>query len=148
MHKDLKNKAIIISGGSGFLGMQFCKSFAKAGSFVIILDKKKPKFSNKKMFFFNCDITNEFEVRRISKIIKKKFKKIQALINCAAIDYNPKIKINKKDLSLENFNLNIWERDVNVGLKGSLITTKIFGTIMSNQKQVEKLLIFLLTLAL
>lgn len=140
MHKDLKDKAIIISGGSGFLGLQFCKSFTKAGSFVIIIDKKKPKLSNKKNFFFNCDITNELEVRRISKTIKKKFKKIHALINCAAIDYNPKIKIKKKDLSLENFNLNIWERDINVGLKGSLITTKIFGTIMSNQKTGGKII--------
>jgi NAD(P)-dependent dehydrogenase (short-subunit alcohol dehydrogenase family) len=140
MYKDLKDKVIIISGGSGFLGMQFCKSFLKAKSFVIILDKKKPRYSNKRLFFFKCDITNEFEIRKFSRLIIKKFKEIKALINCAAIDYNPKNKINIKDFKLENFNLDIWDRDINVGLKGSLITTKIFGTIMSNQKSGGKII--------
>jgi short-subunit dehydrogenase len=141
MYKDLINKSIIISGGSGFLGLQFSRGFLKSKTNVIILDIKKPNLNNRKLFFYKCDITNEEEVLKVSKIIKSKFKNINALINNAAIDYNPKNFKNKKnELSLENFNLNIWNRDLEVGLKGSLITTKIFGTIMSKQKKGGKII--------
>jgi len=141
MYKDLINKSIIITGGSGFLGSQFTNAFLKAKSKVIILDIKKPKFNSKNSYFFKCNIADEKEVIAISKIIKSKFKKIDVLLNNAAIDYNPKnFKNTNKTLSLENFNLNIWNNDINVGLKGSLITTKIFGTIMSKQKKGGKII--------
>ena len=44
---DLKNKNVIISGGSGFLGEQISQAFLKQGSKVFILDLNKPSFKNK-----------------------------------------------------------------------------------------------------
>jgi nucleoside-diphosphate-sugar epimerase len=35
MYKDLKNKSIIITGGSGFLGSQFSEAFLKQNSRII-----------------------------------------------------------------------------------------------------------------
>ena len=50
--EDLKNKTIIITGGSGFLGSQFVESFLNIGSNVVNLDKKinKKMIRNKKNF--------------------------------------------------------------------------------------------------
>ena len=47
MTKDLKNKVAVITGGSGFLGMQFCKVLAENGCLVINIDKKKIQISKK-----------------------------------------------------------------------------------------------------
>ena len=46
-------------------------------------------------------------------------------------------KVNKltKNIKLENFDIEIWKRDLNVGLLGSLICTKIFGSEMAKRKQ-------------
>jgi NAD(P)-dependent dehydrogenase (short-subunit alcohol dehydrogenase family) len=131
VYRDLKNKNIILTGGSGFLGRQITNAFKAAGSNIIILDIKKPQIA-KKIEYYNCDITNEDEVKKIAKKIVKK-KRIDVLINNAASDYVPS-KTNK-DFSLENFNLNIWNKDIEVSLNGSFICTKIFGSIMASQKK-------------
>ena len=76
--EDLKNKTIIITGGSGFLGSQFVESFVDTGSYVVNLDKKinKKMFSYKKnLLNIECNITREDDVKKSLKKILKHFKK-------------------------------------------------------------------------
>ena len=57
------------------------------------------------------------------------------LINGAAKDHIPNKNNKKKEkLDLENFSEKIWAEDLNVGLTGSLLTTKIFGSYMASKK--------------
>ena len=57
------------------------------------------------------------------------------LINGAAKDYVPtKKNINKLKLSLENFSEKVWKEDLDVGLKGSFLSTKILGSYMAKSK--------------
>ena len=44
----LNNKVIIVTGGCGLLGSEFCKSIAKFNGIPVILDKKISK--SKKLF--------------------------------------------------------------------------------------------------
>ena len=132
MYRDLKNKNIILTGGSGFLGKQIIAAFKLAGSNVIILDIKKPQ-NIKDLEYYKCDITNESKVRNVAKKIMKKNKKIDILINNAASDYAP--KNTSDDFSLENLKLDIWNKDLQVGLNGSFICTKIFGSLMASKKK-------------
>lgn len=129
MFKDLKNKNIIITGGLGFLGKQMINAFKEEESNIIILDKKKREYS-KKFEHFCCDISKEKKLTMISKKILKKYKKIDILINNAANNYDIKNKIK----SFEKFDLKIWEKDISIGLTGSFLCTKIFGSIMSKQR--------------
>lgn len=124
---DLKNKTIIITGGLGFLASQFIKAFEHNSSNIIIIDNK---ISNKKNYY-KCDITNEKKIRKIKSIIKKKYKTIDVLINNAANNYGAGVK--SKKMMLENFDEKIWNDDLNVGLKGAMLCTKIFGEEMSKQ---------------
>ena len=69
--EDLKNKTIIITGGSGFLGSQFVESFVDTGSYVVNLDKK----INKKMFSYKKNLLNITQYKRgrcksLKKILK------------------------------------------------------------------------------
>ncbi len=130
--KDLEKKNVVITGGSGFLGSQITKAFIKTKSNVFILDINKPKIKSNNVKFFNCDITKENEVTDILKKIIKSKKKIDILINNAASDYVP--GKNNKKLPLENFKLSNWRKDLNVGLDGAFICTKIFGTQMVKNK--------------
>ena len=131
---DLKNKNILITGGNGFLGKQISNAFLIQGSKLFILDIKKPKL-NSKVTFFKTDITKEINLKKVLTFFKKKKIKIDVLINGAAKDHIPsKRNKNIKYSSLENFSEKIWNEDLNVGLTGSLLTTKIFGSYMADKK--------------
>ena len=87
----------------------------------------------KKVFFYNCDITNEDAVVNIKDEIIKTHSKIDILINNAAID--PKVKSGtKKELSrLENFSLDKWNLEIFVGLTGAFICSKVIGSEMAER---------------
>lgn len=127
LYPDLKGKTIIITGGLGFLASQFIKGFKDNLSNVIILDNKTSSNKN----FFNCDITKEDDLIAISKIIKKKYKTIDVLINNAANNYGS--GSSTFETKLESFSGQVWDSDLKVGLKGAMLCTKIFGSKMNHQ---------------
>ena len=132
--KDLKNKNVVITGGNGFLGKQLCNAFLNQGSKVFVLDIKKPKSKNK-LIFFKTDITQEVDLKKFLTFLKQKKIKIDVLINGAAKDYVPtKKNENKEKFNLENFSEKVWNEDLNVGLTGSFLTTKILGSYMAKNK--------------
>ena len=142
----LNKRVCIITGGAGLMGRQHIETVLENNGVPIILDnnkinlKKLIKFyknqiKEKKIDFFFTDITNEKKVLIAKKKILTKFKRIDILINNASVDY--KVKNNSKfknNLKLENFDIKIFKNDTDVGLKGALICTKIFGSYMSNYK--------------
>lgn len=95
----------------------------------ILRDQKK-----KSVKYFNSDISNEDELKKILNYFKKRKLKIDILINNAAIDYSPG-KTKNKNLKLENFSNNLWDKDISVSLTGSYLCTKIFGSYMSKMKK-------------
>ena len=99
---DLKNKVVVITGGNGLLGTQFVKTFLSVISKVVILDlliKKKTK----NVYSIKCDITDEEDVKKNLIKIKKKYQKIDILINNASNNYAPKKTNSNKSFFLENF---------------------------------------------
>lgn len=129
---DLKNKNIIITGGNGFFGKQMSNAFCNQGSNVFVLDMKNSQ-PKKKVTFFKTDITKELELKKILTFFKKKKIKIDVLINGAAKDHVPRKKI-KERFDFENFSEKVWKEDLNVGLTGSYLSTKVFGSYMAQKK--------------
>ena len=138
---DLKNKISIITGGAGLLGIQHAHALLELNSTVILIDidykkllKTKNYFKklNKNVFVYQLDITNENQLKKISSKILKKIKKIDVLINNAAVDYKPTKKIKKK-ISFESSDLTSWRKEIDVGLTGAYISCKIFGNEISKK---------------
>ena len=138
---NLNNKNVIITGGNGFLGRVFCEAIAENNGNPILLDinsvgadnfVKKISIKHKvKAKYYKCDITSEINVKKIFKKIVYDYNKIDCLVNNAAL--NPK-KMNKKTNLLENFSISNLKHEINVGLIGSLICVKIFGTYFAKIK--------------
>ena len=140
----LKNKNVIITGAAGLLALQHIYAVLEndGNVFLIDIDKKKLNkrykelikfYSKKQINIFSGDITSEKFITNVNKKIKKLKKKIHVLINNSAVDY----KLDSKHLNLikktqlEHFDINIWKKDLDVGLLGSLICTKVFGAEMA-----------------
>ena len=130
---NLNNKNIVITGGNGFLGSQITNALLNEKANVYIIDIKKPKKKTSAKYF-ESDITNEQDLKKILKFFKLKKIKIDVLINNAAIDYSP-LKSKKNNFKLEAFPNNLWDKDISVSLKGSYLCTKVFGSYMSKFKK-------------
>ena len=142
----LSDKVIIITGGSGFLGKQFATAIASASGTPVLLDINYNKAllicKNLKKDFgvdalaIKCNITKEHEVKKALKIVKSKFlrKKIFGLINNAAFNPRPVKNVYQNKNKLEKFSNKVWNEELNVGLSGAFICTKVFGYHFSKKK--------------
>lgn len=140
----LKDKLIIVTGACGLLGREHVDAIASAGGLPIILDINLNEINNLVNIINNkynitavgyqVDITNEIEIQNNLKIIIERFGHIDGLVNNAA--NNPKVENNQeKNFSrLENFKINNWHDDLNVGLLGSFLCIKHYGFYISKNK--------------
>ena len=55
----MKNKKVVIFGGTGNLGLNFSKTLSSAGAKVYLLDKVKKKLDDKNIFFLKCDVNSK-----------------------------------------------------------------------------------------
>jgi NAD(P)-dependent dehydrogenase (short-subunit alcohol dehydrogenase family) len=133
----LDNKVIVITGATGLLGRKHAEAIACFGGIPILLDLSQQAVTdlanelnnkyNVGSIGFAIDITNEDAIENNANQLIERFGKIDSLVNNAA--NNPKVEDSSEvNFSrLENFPLNIWNDDVNVGLTGSFLCAKHYG---------------------
>ena len=92
----LKNKKVVITGGTGMLGIQHSYAVAEAGGFPILFDIDEAKYKSMQKSladipheFICVDITKKKRVQESLCTIKQKGMSVDVLINNAAL--NPKI---------------------------------------------------------
>ena len=130
----MREKYCLITGAAGFLGMHYCQLLLQNGYNVIGVDinmNPLKKIKNKSFTSYYCDISDEQAVNAMFLNFKKKKYFINLLINNAAIDSVPVKK--SKNLSRLS-DINDWDKELNVGLKGSFLMIKYFGEDMSKKK--------------
>ena len=133
----MNKKVCLITGGAGFLGKKYCEFFIKKNYIVICIDNNKKKLNSmksiksKNLKIYNCDISNDKKVEKLFKSISKNYF-VSVLINNAAIDAVPNKKIGK----FEKFpSEKIWDKELNVSLKGSFLLIKYFGEEMLKRQK-------------
>ena len=142
---NLKNKVIMIAGGSGFLGSEFSSTISNVGAIPIVLDKNRKslktlqkKFIKKKKkgSFFLVDISDEKKVNEVVNLVVKKYKKIDCLINAATFTINDiaKSKANIFE-KFEKYDFELWQKSLNGHLSSTFIATKSVAYHMLKRKQ-------------
>lgn len=133
----LKGKVIIITGATGFLGQKHAEAVAAYGGIPVLLDlvedavialadRINQEFGAGAVGF-SVDITDEAVIEENAKLLMERYGKIDGLVNNAA--NNPKVEDSaKKNFSrLENFPLDLWNKDLAVGLTGAYLCAKHYG---------------------
>lgn len=140
----LKNRIVVITGGGGLLGGKHAEAVAEAGGIPVLIDvdienaNKKAVGISKKYnvdaIAIKANITKSPEVIEFVSNIISKYGKIDVLINNAA--NNPKMEDNSKIQwsRLENFPIEQWQSEIDVGLTGAFLCSKFIGQEMAKQK--------------
>lgn len=142
----VKNRTVVITGGAGLLGEQHAEAIIEGQGIPILLDVSEKALANaceklrekyKEDFRaerYVVDITKREEIEKVKNVLLEKYGHIDALINNAA--NNPKVEgnaANMKAIQFENFPMQMWLDDLNVGLTGAFVCAQVFGEAMAAQ---------------
>jgi NAD(P)-dependent dehydrogenase (short-subunit alcohol dehydrogenase family) len=140
---DLAGRVAVITGGAGLLGEQHARAIASAGGSPVLVDvaairarQKAEELSTDygvEALGLEADITSRDSVSQCLRDVLHRFGRVDILINNAA--NNPKME-NRADVNFsrfENFPLEQWNRDIDVGLTGAFLCAQVFGAEMANR---------------
>ncbi len=137
----LENRVAIITGGAGLLGVQHAEAIAEAGGIPILWDINGENAAARadeigKKFNVKCqgmkvDITDPNVVSKGLDGVLSVNHRVDILINNAAND--PKVDSHTSQTwsRFENFSLEMWQKDMAVGLTGAFLCSQIVGRYMA-----------------
>ncbi|OGN02549.1 MAG: oxidoreductase [Candidatus Yanofskybacteria bacterium RIFCSPHIGHO2_01_FULL_43_42] len=139
---DLKKQVCLITGGAGFLGLKHAEALLDGNGRVVLLDVNDERLSDavsklkraypRRIWGYQLDITNENLVKKTVNKIEREIGPISVLINNAA--NNPQVGQGQKDFSrLENFPIEVWQKDFDVGVTGAFLMSKYAGSLMAKR---------------
>ena len=136
MKKIKKNRTILVTGGSKGIGRSICIEFLKQGEDVIFTYRKKDNSYNSLMktqlnfkgeiLGVKCDSSEIYNLNQLKKFIKKKYKKIDVLVN----NVGDAIKRTKFEKSKDK----LWLDSIKLNLMSTVRTTKIFLELLKKVK--------------
>ena len=140
----LAGKTALITGGVGLLGIQHAAAILEVGGKVVITDLKESDlaetkkqlardYDSEKIHLRSMDVTNKGNIENTLHSLIDENIRVDILINNAAID--PKVDEEsgiEESSRLENFELEQWNLQLNVGLTGAFLCSQIFGTAMAS----------------
>ncbi len=143
---DISGRVALITGGAGLLGMQHAQAIIESGGIPVLIDINQDalssaqnffneKFPKKEILVLKVNITKKDEVAKMVQDVIARYGRIDILINNAA--NNPKMESKKGSnwSHFENFPLEVWNQDIEVGLTGAFLCSQAVIPIMLKQKK-------------
>jgi NAD(P)-dependent dehydrogenase (short-subunit alcohol dehydrogenase family) len=139
---DISDEVIVITGGAGMLGGTFADGIVEAGGIPVLLDIDRTALDRqvarlgKRSLGLVCDITRAEQVRHAHDEIIRRFGRVDALINNAA--NNPGVTADagmRHSSRVEDMCFAQWSQDLDVGLFGAFLCSKVFGTSMAARRK-------------
>jgi NAD(P)-dependent dehydrogenase (short-subunit alcohol dehydrogenase family) len=131
MKLNFSGRTALITGGSGGIGLSIVKKLIKNKIKVIILDINTPSkkiLLNKFIEFKKIDLSDYKNLQLCLTELKKKYKKIEYVINAAGVLWFD------KDVSLEKIEINTWDKVFSINLNSIVI---VLQSILPQMKKNE-----------
>ncbi len=133
----LKDKVIVVTGGTGIIGQSFIKGITEAGGTVAILGRNEEvansrvaevKRNGGQAIALIADVLDEAALELAKDKVLNEFGKIDGLVNAAGGNIPEAIIL--KDDDIFGMNMNGMRKAMELNLWGTLIPTQIFGKAM------------------
>ena len=134
----LKDKVIVVTGGTGILGGSFVKGIADAGGTAAILGRnaeigkqraEEINASGGKAFSVVADVLEENDLIKARDIILEKYGTIDGLVNGAG--GNMPEGVLQPDADIFSMNIDGMKKAMVLNIWGTIIPTQVFGTVMA-----------------
>ncbi len=131
----MKNKVVIITGGSNGMGKFMAKRFLEEGAKVVITGRNEEKLQaasdeighgNGELLTFQMDVREPDHVAKMVQATLERFSKIDCLVNNAAGNFICKA---------ENLSINGWKSVVDIVLNGTFYCSKAVGDYWIKEKK-------------
>ena len=134
MPLSLQNKKIIISAGASGIGWSTAKVCLARGAIVYLCDIdnkslnkiRKHPLNNKKLFSYEFDASDEYDVSNFFQQVNKKTKKIDALIN--------NVGVAGQTGTIEKLSSEDWERTLKINVISHFYFTKLAIPMLKKNK--------------
>lgn len=130
----LKDKVVVVTGGAGLLGKEFCKTIVKHGGTAVIAEynmdlakQAKETINHDKVFVYALDITDKQSVVNLIEVLSEKFGKIDGLVN-SAYPRNKNYGKHFFDVEYDDF-----VENVGMNLGGYFLTSQQFAKYFNTQ---------------
>ncbi len=139
---NIKNKVVVVSGASGFIGGEISCLLAEAGCAVALLyNNNKPndrlikRLINSKSSYktIKCDVTIKEDIKNSKDLIINEFGKIDALINCAGGNH-PKATTSDSNSFFE-IPSDAFEWVTKLNVIGTILPCQVFGEVFAENKK-------------
>jgi len=125
--KRLDGKTALITGANSGIGASCVKLFSAQGANIIATDTDRMNF-NDEIIQIQSDVTKSDEAKKLINDILIRFKSIDILVNSAGVTSRNAIPDTNNDEE-------IWDRVMEVNVKGIFIISKYVIEVMKTQKQ-------------
>jgi NAD(P)-dependent dehydrogenase (short-subunit alcohol dehydrogenase family) len=126
----LKGKVVLVTGAGSDLGEATAWAIASAGCSVACVDIDGQEAGrvcqdmvsqDATSIAIRCDVSEATAVVHTVQMVHEQFKRLDIIVNCAAIDYT---------LSVDEMTVEQWDRVMNVNLRGPFLLAKAALPIM------------------
>lgn len=126
---NLKDKVVVVTGGSCGIGKSIVQEFLNMGSKVIICDLIEPDFDKNmgEFIYIKTDVSKFESVNEAFSISNQKYGKIDILVNNAGINIPCLLIDYKTERSIYELNDAIYDKVMGVNVKGVYLCSQIFG---------------------
>ncbi len=143
---DLSGRTAVVTGAAGLLGVEHSAALMECGAHVVLTDLKQEALERAadtlraaghrgSLSLQAMDVTSPESIAAVAAELAGSDRRVDVLVNNAAID--PKVKADQiVEMSrLENMDLKDWNMQVSVGLTGAFLCTQAFGSRMAADGQ-------------
>jgi len=141
---DLRGRVAVITGGAGLLGTEHAIALARTGANVVITDingeaaqevsrRLARDHALESCIGLHMDVTDGDSVRGVRDELLARYEAVNILVNNAAVD--PKVRKESgvaESSRFENFPLDQWNYQIDVGLTGAFLCCQSFGGWMAH----------------
>ena len=139
---EIKNRVVVITGGTGVLGSCMVEYLAEQGAKVVVLARNKEngeklvngiKAKGFEAIFLQSDVNDKAILEQNAQDIVAKYGRIDVLINAAGGNM-PGATIGP-DKTIFDLDVDAFKTVVDLNLFGTVIPTMVFSKVMTEQKQ-------------
>lgn len=137
MTTDLTDRVAVVTGAAGLLGREHCGALAEAGATVVAADIDVDGATEAvdrpgDHLAVELDVTEVESVRRLTKIVISRHRRVDVLVNNAAINDTVEGH-DEQPIPFEDVPLDRWQRSIDVNLTGVFLMSQAVGSEMARQ---------------